>query len=512
MKVIQSGTNGKQTLDPLVSLIYNESSFRDSNAATTSAYSVASVCFLNRRNETITDEAIEAYSESESDDTDEKFAAPLHLKCQQLLQSDIRFTASFPIVSPKEIASSLELHGRWLGACYSNGDCLLWDLGKRKIIEAIAISNARGPGLTLRRLGDDDSRFLYQTRDEKGTISLHDLNGAASELLGKSNVYGEKIMRFVQTLQTVETYSQSFCVAVPCHGNPNLFVTPCQHHSYVMVRDWRLPPTHHPVAYFHAVTGSCESNGYDDLIGNGDASKCGMVTSLAMAETKYASTTAIACGMESGMVVVHDLAMIRKMTSQSFIEAKQSCKLSLSMDPILSLDLLSSTSRSADASQPSGASFVAIAGMAGNEEDLVELPQCDRGRVAVIKLCQEQDETFRARLRSRISTMVDASSSQYSHDSGILLPSGKPGVGQCRFRSDGRIFAVGGWDKRVRIYDRAAKSSAHHTPLALLRGHDDSVNAIDWSFDAVSSGLIATGSSDGRIHVWRCFPSKVEPV
>ena len=79
---------------------------------------------------------------------------------------------------------------------------------------------------------------------------------------------------------------------------------------------------------------------------------------------------------------------------------------------------------------------------------------------------------------------------------------GKPGVALCRFRpGDGRIFAVGGWDKRLRIFDRSA--AAKSAPLAILRGHIQSVNAMDWAPDAAESGLLATGASDGRIYVWR---------
>jgi WD domain, G-beta repeat len=481
-------TESKRTLDPLVSLLYHESSFRSGNQALSDSHaaSVSSVCFIQRRQDSTA--VRDTCSDAESETTDENFNAPLQLQCQQLLQSKDHKSA-FPTSSTQEMSSTLELEGRLLGACYSNGECLLWDLGKRTVIETISTCDSRGPGLTLRRLDDCDTRFFYQTRDEAGTISLHDLNAAAPSSLGDKNVLS------VQTLQEVETYSQSFCEAVPCRGNPNLLATPSQHHSFVMVRDWRMPSSHHPVAYFHAVSGCREED---------EVRKCGMLTSLAMAETENASSTVIACGLESGLVVVHDLAMIQKGASQSYTACTEPCRISLTTEPILSLDMLASQPRSLAAKHAFESSFVAIAGMAGNEEELLEIPQCERGRVALIKICQGLDRRFHARLRTRISTLVDASSSQ--------APSGKPGAGICRFRSDGRIFAVGGWDKRVRIFDRSAKIQSKHSPLALLRGHFDSVNAIDWSFDAVSSGLIATGSSDGRVYVWNCFPSKARPA
>jgi WD40 repeat protein len=481
-------TEHKKTLDPLVSLIYHESSFRNGSQTLLDSHasSVSSVSFFRRRQDNAA--VSDCCSEAESDTTDESYHYPLQLQSQKLLLSESR-AFDFPKSSAQEMSSTLELEGRLLGVCYSNGECLLWDLGKRTVIETISTSNSRGPGLTLRRLDDNDTRFFYQTRDEAGTVSLHDLNAAAPIALGEDNRMS------VQTLHEMETYSQSFCAAVPCHGNSNLLVTPCQHHSFVTVRDWRMPSKHNPVAYFHAATGHQEEY---------DVPKCGMLTSLAMGETDRGLTTAIACGMESGLVVVHDLAMIRKTGSQSYTKDTEPCQISLTREPILSLDMLASLPGSNTAHGSSGSSFVAIAGMAGNEEELVEIPQCDRGRVALIKISQGPDRNFYARIRSRISTTVDASSSQ--------VPRGKPGVGLCRFRSDGRIFAVGGWDKRVRIYDRSAKSQSRNSPLALLRGHFDSVNAIDWSFDAFSSGFIATGSSDGRVHVWKCFPSNVGPA
>ncbi len=78
---------------------------------------------------------------------------------------------------------------------------------------------------------------------------------------------------------------------------------------------------------------------------------------------------------------------------------------------------------------------------------------------------------------------------------------GKVGVSTCRFRPDGRVLAVGGWDHRLRIFGRTSSK-----PLAILRGHESSVTAADWANNAATSGLLATGAGDGKICIYRVFP------
>jgi WD40 repeat protein len=43
-------------------------------------------------------------------------------------------------------------------------------------------------------------------------------------------------------------------------------------------------------------------------------------------------------------------------------------------------------------------------------------------------------------------------------------------------------------------------------PLAILRGHEKSVTAMDWASNSAVSGLLATGAGDGKICLWRVFP------
>lgn len=82
------------------------------------------------------------------------------------------------------------------------------------------------------------------------------------------------------------------------------------------------------------------------------------------------------------------------------------------------------------------------------------------------------------------------------------------GVSELSIRADLRLFAVAGWDRRVRIY-----SSKTHKLVALLRLHGGSVYSVDFappdSQDA-SVGLIATGSKDSRIALWQLFPKPMQ--
>ena len=85
---------------------------------------------------------------------------------------------------------------------------------------------------------------------------------------------------------------------------------------------------------------------------------------------------------------------------------------------------------------------------------------------------------------------------------------GKPGVGVCKFRPDGKVFAVGGWDKRIRLYSRTSTSL-----LSVLRGPNDaSVTAMNWARSCdgggndnvgVEAGVLAAGTADGKILLWR---------
>ena len=72
--------------------------------------------------------------------------------------------------------------------------------------------------------------------------------------------------------------------------------------------------------------------------------------------------------------------------------------------------------------------------------------------------------------------------------------SGSGGIAAVRVRADGRVVATGGWDRRVRVWQwRRMK------PLAILRHHKSTVNALDFS---PCGRWLASGSSDGTIALW----------
>lgn len=72
----------------------------------------------------------------------------------------------------------------------------------------------------------------------------------------------------------------------------------------------------------------------------------------------------------------------------------------------------------------------------------------------------------------------------------------KDGVGQLMLRPDGKLFATAGWDYRLRLFSTRAPT---FKPLAVLRYHSASINAITFSSD---STILAAGSKDFKISLW----------
>ena len=342
------------------------------------------------------------------------------------------------------------MRNRHMISSHKNGDALLWDCGRQTKIATIT---GKGAGMAVKRIEGDQTLFLYQTRDPSGTVAIHSLDrvGASHEL---------------SVVRTYETYSATFCQAAPCRGSSHLLALPSRQESTAMVVDDRDP---------------------QPIFATSPISNAGMVTSLAMSMTN-SERPILACGMESGSVIFHDFASGRSVT-------RGECH--LTRDPILALDLAPSESHGEKSTDPQQDSVVAVAGMAGDIVEVAELPQDVQGRVALLKATvTSSDDTdlssWKIRTRARLSTCrVDEETSF-----------GKPGVAICRFRPhDARIFAVGGWDNRVRLFDRSKG-----TPMGILRGHAGSVNALDWAPDAANSGLLATaGGEDSCISFWQCF-------
>lgn len=421
-----------RTLDPLATLISpQEDSTRYKAVGNPGA--VNGVCFLSKASDFTPQFHHDDDDDSESSSEDE-------YRCQQMLRGE-KTSDSDTTASAREAAASVRLlqPNRFLASCHASGEAYLWDLGTRRILQEFG--SGRGPGLTVRRMGDG---ALYHTRDDAGIVSFHSFaQGKLAEL-----------MRW-------ETLSKTFCTASPCEGSDSLIVLPSENECYATVRDVRLAPDSIPQAVFH---------------GTGDATKertHGMLSSVAMCMTDQNGhgipRPMVACGMESGSLFFHDLGM-----SSRHCEVQVSAR----KDPILGMDITSSSS---------GA--LAVVGLGADTSDLLELSEDKQGTVALVKVGTNKDDSLSAHLRAQVGTCD-------------LEGGGKPGVNTARFRPDGRLFAIGGWDHRLRIFDRVKAN-----PLAILRGHNASVKAIDWAPDSASSGLLATGGGDGKILLWQCFSS-----
>lgn len=349
------------------------------------------------------------------------------------------------------------LKARLLVSCHKNGEALLWDCARQS--KAANISG-NGAGIAVKRIEGEDGLFLYQTRDVNGTVAIHALDrldNASSSL---------------SVVQRYETYSATFCQAAPCRGNPHLIALPSRQESIATVMDTRDPKPIHVTTH---------------------VKDAGMVTSLAMCTTNGTGRPVLGCGMENGSVILYDFA--------SGKSTKGTCP--LTKDPILALDLSPSEAKSSASSTTTNHpqdSVVAVAGMAGDIVEVAELPEAEQGRVALLKASlidasnskNANSDGWTIKTRARLSTCRVDQDTSY----------GKPGVAICKFRpQDDRIFAVGGWDNRVRLFERSVGAA-----MGILRGHLGSVNALDWAPDAVDSGLLATaGGQDSCISFWHCF-------
>jgi len=198
--------------------------------------------------------------------------------------------------------------------------------------------------------------------------------------------------------------------------------------------------------------------------------------------------------MESGTTHFFDII---DGSTKSFHESS----FSIGKDPILTLDLMPSyVSTPSDSSfKRSSDALLVAAGMAGDAQDVSQLGKDKAGRAVIFKAVYCRDDsnnhTWNFKQRARLSTCrVDSES--YN---------GKPGISVCRFRpKDGRLLAIGGWDKRIRLFERSKGNM-----MALLKGNRGSIADLDWAPDSVTSGLLASASKDDKsITIWQCFASK----
>jgi WD40 repeat protein len=376
--------------------------------------------------------------------------------------------------------STLSFDNTFIASTHANGKAYIWDLSKRRVIKTL--EDEEGPGLALGRLctGTAANGILFhQRRNAAGSISIID------------NEYN--------LVQRIECRSQTFCKATGCSDSDhqrNLLLTPSEHPSFAQLFDLR--------------TGGGRSIGviHGAKLDQLDSSKWnteGMLMSLKLCEWNSANQYFVGCGMESGKVFFHDLRMLsgnRKANEMWQFETKKdvidsiSCAVSLGKDPVLSLDMCQSLDEGEGAAykHDNQRSFVAISGVAADAMELLAAPEKDRSTVAVMKVTCVKDEErtrMKARVRAKVGTCM------ISND---ISSDGKPGVGICKFRPDRKVFAVGGWDKRIRIFSRTSAKL-----LSVLKGpNEGSISSLDWIYKN-GEYVLGAASGDGKISLWRNY-------
>lgn len=454
---------------------------------------VTGVCFLRYRQKIVTeDDKCE-----EGSDSDE--SSDCNFQCSNMLlgpQHDHLNPAAAAAVH-SSAASHASLQGYALASCHHDGSCKIWDLSSRRcVVENINMCRDRKFGLTVRRLAT--STFLYQTRDVNGTVTLHDLHQPDVEVM------------------KIETKSTTFCTLSPCRVDTlnkqsesstideesNLVALPTELHSMALVRDLRCDPTTQPAFRVHVGQDGNSTNQYNHF---GRDNKYGMLMSLALSLQHDTKKLVLGCGMEDGSVLFYDLGATGKGRSPWLVQepsvdinsegnlSKYTCSSKLGKEPVLSLDIVTSYGHNENHEANPSSSLVAVAGCAGDPDEMCDLPKQEQGTITTMKISLAHDtvsdSTMKSSKRRRTQTCAFSSG-------------GKVGVSIARFRPDGRVFAVGGWDKRLRVFGRTSSK-----PLAVLHGeHVDSVSAMDWADDSAISGLLATGAGDGKVCVYRVLP------
>lgn len=392
--------------------------------------------------------------------------------------------------------SDLLLRDRFLVSCHrDDGETLLWDLNRQTTVGTVSAPRG-GPGLAVRRT-HDPSKVMVHTKDPKGIVSLHGTdrcagypgrqNSVSTVTSGASGTRSSIIRQF-------ETFSYTFCQAVPCIGDEHLLALPSRDDATVVVVDDRAK----------------------ELVATYSIKGHGMLTSLAMSldTSRSCDHAVLVCGMESGTAVFYDLAArVSTGLTQSTSRVSSSVESSyeLGKDPILTLDLASSNHdvggqlcnghNAIPTSTKNASSLLVAAGMAGDSAEVADMKPEEAGRAVLFKAsiqntsveATSESLSWKFDDRARLSTCrVDPTSY------------GKPGVAICRFRpNDGRLLAVGGWDYRIRLFDRVG------APMAILKGNGGgSVIGLDFAPDSSTSGLIVSAPANAMsILVWQCYAS-----
>lgn len=425
---------------------------------------VASVCYLSNSDSSsnIYNLRADIPDDSDSDDVDSSYAE-MEFKCRtKLISSDAP-----QHVSTISHAATLSFKNALLAACHTNGKGYIFNLSTRDVAKELEGSSS-GPGLAMGKIRKDS--FYFQRRNENGSIEIHDLEKGV--------------------IQTLNCNSQTFCKAISVKGIEHILITPSKNESFAQLWDIRQKG---PIGLVHGAGFDKDENRW---------LKEGMLMSLSGC-TDDQTSLYLSCGMESGSLYVHDIRMLgnRDMFSvdENGIVPSHSCSINLGKDPILCVDTVpSKVSQDFNGiSDRNHKSILIATGAAADASEQLDLPEKDRGTVTLVKASSRyENSSFKIKCRKRAKVGTCQITDDWSFG-------GKPGVNAIKFRPQGDIFGVGGWDKRVRIYSRSSAKL-----LAVFRGpNNDSITCLDWvdGQDELDNGILIAGSADGIISFWRAY-------
>ncbi|KAK1744877.1 hypothetical protein QTG54_004168 [Skeletonema marinoi] len=216
-------------------------------------------------------------------------------------------------------------------------------------------------------------------------------------------------------------------------GDRNLIALPTHEQSVAIIRDLRCDPTSNPT-YRIDIGNDCQ-----DSMLYSSRRNYGMLTSLGLCQQEKAQQLRENNAHQMDTVKIHVSYQASKGTGTP--------------------------------------SLVAVAGCAGDADELSELPEADQGTISTIKIKLADEEL----------TNVDGGmDSSLSNTTSSMRASVRTKTSTCSIESGGKIGV---------------------SPLAILHGHEDTVTAVDWAGNASSTGLLATGAGDGRICIYRVFPN-----
>ena len=335
-----------------------------------------------------------------------------------------------------------------------DGSLKLWSLEVRRA--TVSINNAHTDSITaVRRLGQD----MIATSGRDGFVKVW--NMAASEVAVPSCAFATGSRHFCP------------CATVESGSHPNLILAPSAEDSNILLIDIR------------AKVPQLRLRGPDGL---------GMVTSLAIDTSPPPSTPSstplvATLGFESGSILMVDLrnyGVVEGEVINQVVECDQKPKQQ-------QVDLHDTRPKRYFEPPPSGGQPVMSTLTRGTlgEQGKFILYSCGADRKLMKRAC-------------------GAGQAGAHTTEEVKNPSA--GASSVALRQDGKVLAVGCWDSTVRVFEADGMR-----PLAVLRQHQDSVFAVDYSRSIYSHpsseaeegeldrGVLASASKDTTIMIWSLF-------